>query len=799
MKMISEENQLFDASLVGGKGSHLQKLISWGANVPAFFIVTTDCYDYYISNKTLPPEVRTRFNSFLEKHPEIALRSSMISEDNVDSSFAGLFETLLNVTRDNWEKSLLKIYESLKSDRVQEYVQKKNIEVNFKMAVVAQKLIRVERSGVLFSRAPVSPTSAVAIDAAFGMGEGVVSGTSDVDHYQLTRTGEIIERRIQNDPQVLSPDEMKELVKLAIQLESKTGRPSDIEWGYKEGTLYVFQIRPITRAFEPLTFFVDTNLSESYPGVVSPFTAGFVKKAYENVFKESAVILGASSERLQKLNFHYENLITSVDDHLYYNLEHYYAVLRALPGGEKNIDNWHKMIGGRIDGHNIPIHETKLSSFESVSAIISLLKIASSRQKIFRSFLANLESIRVTVKCETSRIKDPKEIIFYLNHLINRPLGFGLTIINDVFVMIGLGFLTQMLKRKGFHEDQVIDLLRTNNGVDSLKPLEQFNNLIHALDERFLNALSGFEMEAGFDPYKEFFQTMRKEGFCEQVRILESFISTYGDRSFEELKLESLPLKNNPLLLKQLILWARKNDSLFNNVHKSPGKLQTNWLEKKIIQFTRSSIETREATRLWRGKFYHLMRELVLNLGLELKNRDPSWKSFSIYDFFSLSHEEWQKFATEKFDTRDIQQLMIERRPWQTRKRHYPEVISWSVNEPLPVFDSVITPGDALKGQGVSQGTSEGYALVLESPDEALSSELKNFILVTKNTDPAWVYIMSRSLGLISEKGSLLSHTAIIGRELNIPTLVGVKHATRKIKTGDKIRLDATNGTIEFI
>ena len=90
-------------------------------------------------------------------------------------------------------------------------------------------------------------------------------------------------------------------------------------------------------------------------------------------------------------------------------------------------------------------------------------------------------------------------------------------------------------------------------------------------------------------------------------------------------------------------------------------------------------------------------------------------------------------------------------------------------------------------------------ALVLESPNEALSSTLKNFILVTKNTDPAWVYIMSRSQGLISEKGSLLSHTAIIGRELNIPTIVGVKMATQKIKSGDRLRIDATKGTIEIL
>ena len=119
--------------------------------------------------------------------------------------------------------------------------------------------------------------------------------------------------------------------------------------------------------------------------------------------------------------------------------------------------------------------------------------------------------------------------------------------------------------------------------------------------------------------------------------------------------------------------------------------------------------------------------------------------------------------------------------------------------ESLPGVAISTDDSSSFKGQGVSSGVVEGTALVLESPDQALASELKDFILVTKNTDPAWVYIMSRSRGLISEKGSLLSHTAIIGRELNIPTVVGVKFATQKIKNGDRIKLDASKGTIQLL
>lgn len=798
MKLISSQLDRENSDLVGGKGSHLQKLVSWGAPVAPFFVVTTDTFRYFTKNNALPDEVTRHFIEFLKLHPKIALRSSMISEDHADASFAGLFETLLDVNEQNWKESLLKIFSSVKSDRVVEYMNKKKLNVDLVMAVVAQELIEVDKSGVLFTRSPVEPTSAVAIDAAYGMGEGVVSGFADVDHYQFTRTLDPIQTRLIGDKPVLTQNEISELIKLSLKMEEKLGLPSDIEWGFKNEKLYFFQIRPITRSFEKLTFYVDTNLSESYPGTVSPLTAGFVKKAYENVFYESAKIMGGKGQKLEELHKHYEFLISCVDDHLYYNLEHYYASLRALPGGEKNIDNWHKMIGGKMEGFTIPYHPTEPSGMETVSTIKQMLSMSLNRKKTFEPFLSDLEKIKEEVEKKTSSLKTSSELILYLDELINRPLGFGLAVVNDVFIMMGLGFLTKTLKKKGLHEDLVIDLLKTNEGVDSLKPLEHFNTLVGQLDDKFIEAFGKEELQIGFDPFTKPFESLRAKGFSGQVEKLKSFLDIYGDRSFEELKLESLPMKNNPVLVNQLLQWARKNPSLTKHQEKKDVNVNLGWLENKLLTFTRDSIATREAARLWRGKFYHLLRQIVLTLGEKLEKEDPSWKEFNILDYFSVTHEEWKKFALKQIDKNQIQKLMRDRAVWKTKKQNYPEIIPWVESEKLPELNTVLTTG-ALEGQGVSPGVTEGVALVLDSPNDALVSDLKDFILVTKNTDPAWVYIMSRSHGLISEKGSLLSHTAIIGRELNIPTIVGVKMATQKIKNGSRLRIDATKGTIEIL
>lgn len=796
MKLIAESHEISPVTLVGGKGYHLQKLLSWEAPVAPFLVITTEAHRYFKTHKKIPDGIRGRVEAFLRVHPKVALRSSMIAEDNLDSSFAGLFETLLNVNLENWEESLIRIWDSVHSSRVSEYIEKKNMTVSLEMAVVLQELIEVDKSGVLFTRSPVTPTAAVAIDAGFGLGEGVVSGHTDVDNYLLTRSKEIIAVKKNNQKQVLSKLEMDELMDLALHLEKEAKVSSDIEWGYKKGKLYLFQIRPITRSFEPLRYFVDTNLSESYPGVVSPFTGAFVKKAYENVFTESAIILGANGERLEKLKSHYAKLISSVDDHLYYNLEHYYAILRALPGGERNIENWHKMIGGKVESESIPYHPTELSELESLQTIFSLLKIAFRGQEIFPAFLTRLEVLKGEIESETNRLSDPDAIILYLNELIDRPIGFGLTVVNDIFIMMGLGFLTRVLKKKGVPEDQVIDLLKTSHGVDSTKPLQHLDELLADLSDEFIESLNKLPMRAGEDPYHDIFRNLSSRGWVKEVEALEKFLELYGDRSFEELKLESLPIKNNPSLLKELLVWARNNPPVSAPKITSNVRLDFNFLEKKILKFTREAIANREATRLWRGKYYHLLRKLILKLSSALHKTNSSWRDFSIYDFFSLSPIEWMKFREGSLSEGDVQKLMHERRSWQTKKKHFPEIIQWVEGESLPEKVKDTSHG-SLSGQGVSPGVVEGMALVLENPQDAFLGDYKDYILVTKNTDPAWVYIMSRSLGLISEKGSLLSHTAIIGRELNIPTIVGVKMATQLIKTGDRLRIDGTRGTIE--
>jgi phosphohistidine swiveling domain-containing protein len=795
MKWFHSSSENSSIEKVGGKGAHLQMLSSWKANVAPFVVISTDVCAEFIRTGLIPSQVKLDIEAFITIHGKVALRSSMTGEDNAAYSFAGLFETFLDVDHKNWEDSLKKIYASLGSDRVINYIKLKNINIELNMAVVIQKEIRVEKSGVLFTRSPMEPTSAIGIDAAFGMGEGVVSGLVDVAHYSLTRLGEIIQG---SDTEVLTSEQLQQLVSESLRLEEFLGKPSDIEWGYIKDELYIFQIRPITTNFSPLKVFADTNLSESYPGKVSPFTATFVQKVYENVFTESAIILGAKGKRLDTLKSHYGKIIGVMENHLYYDLEHYYAILRSLPGAEKNITNWHKMIGGKIEGLKIPYHATSLTTTETIQAVYSLLNFAFKKKTHYSTFLNGLEALVTKINKETEELETSNQTIQYQSDLLKKSFGFGLTVANDVLIMIGLGMMGSRFKKRGIPEDSIIDLLKTAQSLDSVKPLHAFEKLSLSLSHEFIKDFESHISQPGLDPYSKTFQYLQEMGWETEVLALANFLNEYGDRSFEELKIESLPFKNDPQLLLTFLKWGKKTQSMEHSSKRNlPIKL--NFIDQKIIKFTRECIEFRETSRLWRGRFYQLFRIIILRLASSLQSEDPEWEKFKLADFFSITHLEWDEYLQGKLKAAQLRDLMNLRIGWQTKEHNFPEFICWSPLEKLPQFSRSEIGPNALKGHGVSPGIVEGRALVLENPTDAMETEISNYILVTKNTDPAWVYIMSRSMGLISEKGSMLSHTAIIGRELGVPTIVGVKSATNLIKTGDLLKINGTTGEVTKI
>ncbi|WP_423792920.1 phosphoenolpyruvate synthase [Methanocaldococcus indicus] len=304
-----------DVHIAGGKGASLGEMWNAGLPVPDAFIVTADAYRYFITETGIKEKIKEllknldirdtkaleetskkirelmesvempydlklaiveSYNKLCEKFGEevpVAVRSSATAEDLPDASFAGQQDTYLNVKgADNVVKYVQKCFSSLFTPRAIFYREEKGFDhFDVAIAVVVQKLVNADKAGVMFTVNPINQNyDELVIEAAWGLGEGVVSGTVSPDTYIVDKkTLEIKDKHIARkekmfikdekgetklvdvpedlkEKQVLTDEQIKEVAKVGIKIEEHYKRPMDVEWAYEKDKLYMLQARPIT-------------------------------------------------------------------------------------------------------------------------------------------------------------------------------------------------------------------------------------------------------------------------------------------------------------------------------------------------------------------------------------------------------------------------------------------------------------------------------------------------------------------------------------------------------------------------
>jgi pyruvate,water dikinase len=717
------------------------------------------------------------------------------------------------------------------------------------IAVIVQQMVDAEKSGVTFSRAPTGNSALVYTEASWGLGEGVVSGTVEVDGYWADRFHSPVRRSIARkermasfDPSTgtlgllavpaerieqptLSETELADLGRAALRVELELGKPCDLEWCFAGGRLFLLQARPITQPMPALRCYTDTNLVESYPGRTSPLTASFVKRVYARVFRQSARLLTMSRTIPPQLDPCYDRLIACFGGHLYYDLESYYAALLALPGGRKNVDAWHRMIGGQPDPSIDLDRFWQPSPWVTAKAAFSLLRLVLRHRALFERFYEEADRTSAGLDERLARAGRSQDLARLMIESFESTRGFELTILNDVLLMGSLRALLRQLKKNGLDEREAPALVRTRQVVESLKPLEEIRALAEALAaapsamRRLCESIEGWD---GGDParlYSDIAAGIAADGRSDLAERLTGYLARFGDRSFEELKLESMTFSQSPQLFLRFLKWQISQPRAVAAVEarkdEAESKLATLPLPRRIalrrlLRTTHRYIETRERSRLVRGRFYGWFRKAFLRVSQQLRAEQPElFGGLRPLDFFALTLEDLERYSSGALESRQLaERIRADAARPSAARSVWPELFCHPEDPAgavVPYFAEAEEPTAALTvaaeliGTGAAGGSVRGTALVLASPQEALStSDLAERILVTANTDPAWVFLMSRCKGLVSEKGSLLSHTAIIGRELGIPTVVGVRNATHSITTGAPLEIDGTTGRIRL-
>lgn len=259
MIRILDAVSMRDVAAVGGKAASLGELLQAGFRVCKGFIVTAD-------ETRLTPKLTAQIYEAFDQLglTRVAVRSSGVSEDAKDQSWAGQFATFLHVDRDGLLQAIQACWDSAKADRVQAYGKPAAL------AVLVQQMVHSDTSGVAFSVNPITANQTeVMIEAVYGLCETLVQGIATPDNYLLTKSdGRLVEQGIatkttqltyaqgqtveqpvepskQNLP-ALAPKQLTEIVALVRRIEQHYGFPVDIEWSYQDAQLYLLQARPIT-------------------------------------------------------------------------------------------------------------------------------------------------------------------------------------------------------------------------------------------------------------------------------------------------------------------------------------------------------------------------------------------------------------------------------------------------------------------------------------------------------------------------------------------------------------------------
>ena len=756
--------------------------------------------------------------------PFFAVRSSAIGEDGEDFSFAGQLSSFLFVPENEVEKAIKDCWVSAYSERVLQYLSSIKRKGPLKVAVIIQEMVEGEKSGIMFTANPLSRLKELIVTAGYGIGEGVVSDQVETDTYtmssgvvkkettpkrfQFVKSGErggvckvSVPKNLQNR-NVLDELELKDLSRLGCQIEKLYSCPQDIEWVMKKGKVFITQTRPITALKkEDQYFFDNSNIVESFPGVNTPLTLSVVKVVYSNVFYNVMKTMGIPKKRLQGDLF--QSLLGFYEGRVFYNLTHWYKMMRLVPFMEAYIKVWEESLGVEKNKNSIVKKEKAVFIFKAFLAI----KIFS-RMGAFFLFLGPIlkkldsDLKEVFSNFGLSRMKSSREALQQIETLKKEIFKkWEYTLFNDIFAFSFSSFSKFLLKKTKINTEKVFnDLLCGQGEMESVAPIK---SIIELVDIVRSDSSIKYELKAQVSSEGDvyFSNTLFRNKF-------EKHLDLFGDRGVEELKLETVSFRERPQKLVKLILDYLETDISLEEMRKKDLESRLNlersfkyrpirkitfyisfWLAKRSIVF-------RENFRLHRSRAYGILRTLFNEIGRDLFKNGVIDDS---KDIFYLKLEEISDFLKGMDSSRDLKKIIELRKNEQSlfEKRKVHEKYTFDGFKFSPHQKKNCSKKNILKGRPCSSGSVKGEVLVVHNLKDVENARLlKGKILVAPMTDPGWVYLMNLSAGLIVEKGSILSHTAIIGRELGIPTIVTVPQATSLLKTGDKIEMDGETGII---
>lgn len=786
----------------------------------------------------------------------VAVRSSAVDEDGAGNSFAGQLDSFLWVPPADVLARVACVWRSGFSERILAYRRERNLPpLPCPPAVLIQRMVDAECAGVAFSADPVTGRRAVAVVAAvYGLGTALVGGDVDADTWKVGADGSVLERAITDktiqhvaapgvgegiraEPvstaiataPVLSDPEAARVAELARRAEAWAGRPQDIEWARENGVFYLLQSRPITtlagRA-DPdaaLNVWDNSNIAESYNGVTTPLTFTFARNAYEHVYREFCHLLSVPPRKIAGEDRMFGNLLGLIRGRVYYNLPNWYRLLALLPGYAINRTFMEQMMGVKrglpeeIVGKSVvpTAADRRRDALDLARSVLSLFAQHRRLPEQITTFYKRLNVALAPSIGDLERMR-PDELAAHYQELEKQLLTqWDAPLVNDFFAMIFHGVLRRLSEKWCGPELASVhnDLVSGEGGIISAEPAQRVqamaaivnaspreSELIAALRDLPASSARRFVLAAA-PPLDA---------------ALSDYLAKFGDRCLEELKLESATLTDDPLpLLRAVANTAAQPPRPPRAAGHDPrreaeravaavlrGKPIQRAIYNRVLTNARRHVRDRENLRFERTRVFGRVRRIFVELGrrfhaLDLLD-DPR-------DVFYLEVAEIMGFVGGTATCTDLRGLAALRKTDFARFRTQPAPADRCETRGIVYVGNDFTGeseadeppvGDGTERRGIAccPGIVRGPVRVITDPRGATLPP--GTILVAERTDPGWILLFPSASALLVERGSLLSHSAIVAREMGIPAIVSVPGVTRWLTDGDIVEMNGGTGSV---
>jgi rifampicin phosphotransferase len=821
-----------DLPVAGGKGANLGELIRAGFPVPDGFVITTGAYVAAASAAGVdpadPPSARARLmeaalpaeiaNAVREAYRalggRVAVRSSATAEDLPEASFAGQQDTILDVEGEGQLiEAVRRCWSSLWNERAVAYRASHEVDERaLRLAVVVQRMVPATVAGVLFTADPITgKRHRAAIDAVRGLGEQLVSGAVNPDHYLVdTRTGAVLERR----GDILDDARLGELATLGERVEATFGRPQDIEWAIDDKKLWIVQSRDITTLYpvpatapdpeRDLRAYLSVNVAQ---GVLQPLTPMGIQ-TFRLISAALAALIGRPVADPAAGAF----VLAEAGMRLWADLTPVIrsAVARELPARVMSVMEARSAgIFTRLleDPRLAPRSGSRLGTVARILRAVrrtgappvllhALLQPDATRERLLREIDA-LGAQDVGPLSTPSDRLDAFERLF----LSGPPRMFP-----KLLAMVAAGFVSYNVAARLLRGVASDDEMRTVLRGLPFNPTTAMDLELWAIARRTRDDPASRAATADRAPAELSLDYRRGALPPLLQRELETFLERYGHRAIAEIDLGLPRWSEDPTHLlgaianyqrldvaaiapdAQFARGAREAETmivtLLSRVH-GPRRM----LARAFLRRVRALAGAREEPKFQIVRLFARGRAMLAPVGASLVG---AGRIAAAEDIWFLTLPEARRAVAGD----DLRELVAERRAEyrrEERRRHIPRVLLSDGTDAEAAFASPAADG-AIRGTPASPGIARGTAHVMLSPAGARLEPGE--VLVAPATDPGWTPLFLTASALVMEMGGMMSHGAVVAREYGIPAVVGVPDATTRIVTGERIVVDGSAGTV---